>query len=94
MLCRNRGVYYLPPAVTFQITVVYQLRPGLFSVTVLRESRGHFSGMSCHSGFPQGPFLKKFADEMERWRCTNKKCNWYIKSNEIPEICRRKGGGV
>ena len=93
MLCRNRGVYYLPPAVTFQITVVYQLRPGLFSVTVLRESRGHFSGMSCHSGFPQGPFLKKFADEMERWRCANKKMSM-VHKKEMRVLRFSEGGGM
>ena len=46
-------------AVTFQITDVYQLRPGLFRVRVLAASRGHFSGRSpCHSELPQVPFPK------------------------------------
>jgi hypothetical protein len=39
------GVYKLRPAVTFQITHVYQLRHRLLlTVTVLVASRGQFSG--------------------------------------------------
>ena len=75
------------PAVTFQITAVYQMRPGLFRVRVLVASRGHFSGRSpCHSGLPQVPFLKIFADKIERLCCANKNCKCYIKCNESPEI--------
>ena len=65
---------------------MYQLGPRRFGLKVLVASRGHFSGRSpCHSGFPQVPF-KKNADETERWCCTNKKCECYIKCNESPEI--------
>jgi len=36
-------------------------------------------------------FQKLFAEKMERWCCTNKKCKCYIKCNESREIFR--GGG-
>jgi len=36
-------------------------------------------------------FRKLFADKMERWCCTNRKCKWYIKCNDSPEIF---GGGM
>ena len=81
------GAYYLRPAVTFQITAVSQLRPGLFRVTVLVASRGHFSGRyPCHSGLPKFRFQKRFADKMERWCCTNTKCICYIKCNDRPKL--------
>jgi hypothetical protein len=41
-----RGVYQLSPAVTLQITDVYQLRPRLLRVSVLAASRGQFSGIT------------------------------------------------
>ena len=70
---------------------MYQLRPGLFRVTVLVASRGHFSGRyPCHSGLPKFRFQKMFADKMERWCCTDTKCKCYIRCNEGPEIF---GGG-
>ena len=79
------------PAVTFQITAVCQLHPGLFRVTVLVVSRGHISGRSpCHSGLPKFRFQKLFADKMERWCCTDTKCKCYIKCNDRPNIF---GGG-
>jgi hypothetical protein len=40
------GVYYLLPAVTFQITAAYELRPSLLSVRVLVAFRGQFSGIT------------------------------------------------
>jgi hypothetical protein len=40
------GVYKLRPAVTFQMTRVYQVRHRLLRVRVLFASRGQFSGMT------------------------------------------------
>ena len=51
--------FKLLPAVNFQITAIYQLRPGLFRVRVLVASLSQFSGRSpCHSGLPQVWFPK------------------------------------
>jgi len=75
----------------FSDNSLYQLRPWHFRVRVLVVSRGLFSGRSpCHSGLPQVSFPKSFADKMERWFCSNKKCKCCIKCNESPEII---GGG-
>jgi len=66
--------------------------PQLFGFRELVASRGHFSGRSpCHSGIPQVSFPKMFADKMEICCCTNKKCKYYIKCNESPDIF---GGNV
>jgi len=40
------GVYRLRPAINFQITAVYQLRPRLLRVRTLVASRGQFSGIT------------------------------------------------
>jgi len=65
-------------AVTFQITIVYHLHPGLFRVRVLAASRGHVSGITVvyHAleghflvdilvivGFPKFRFQKIFANK-------------------------------
>ena len=60
-------------------------------VRVLVASRGHFTGRSTrHSWLPHFPFPNFFADKMERWCCTIKKCKYYIKCNESREIWGRE----
>ena len=80
---KSLGVYYLRPAVTFQITAVYQLRPELFRVRVLVASGGHVTGRSPrHLGLPQVPFPK-------RWCCANTKCKY----NQSAMRVQRFSGG-
>jgi uncharacterized membrane protein YiaA len=54
------------PAITFQTTAVYQLRPGLFRDKVLVASRGHFLVDLVIQGFPKFRFQKKFVNKMEQ----------------------------
>ena len=48
MLCLylSSEVYQLRPAVSFQITAVYQLCPRLLRIRVLAAPRGHLSGVT------------------------------------------------
>ena len=80
----DHPVHRLFPAVTFQ---VQQLCTRISRVKVLVASPGQFSSRSlCHSGLPQVPFPKNFADEMERWCCASTKFKCYIKCIKSPVI--------
>jgi len=68
----GRGVYLLLPAVTFHITAVYQLRPGLFRDKVLVASLGHYLvDLLVIQGFPKSRFQKIFVNKMKRWCSIN-----------------------
>jgi hypothetical protein len=102
---QNRGVLVASRShFSDKLTAMYQLRPWLFRVKVLVGAGGHFSGIAVvfyaleglsFSCVPRSvlrvPFPKILADKMERWCCTNQKCECYIKWNESREIF---GGNV
>ena len=74
------------PAGSFQITAVYQLRPGLFTVRVLVASRGHSSGRSpFHEGL-QVSFPNNSCKQHGTVCWTDRNCKCYIKCNESPKI--------